>query len=201
MCVCVRAKKSKQTKCKYDIGKLTTHSLQVLKSQFEPLWTKSLLVSRYCASSCFPGGTSGSVCFFGIKCPRFQRSAVRPPRRAANGGVRVSKDAPRRSCLGVYSHFPWNVVSPSPFMITALSLSIEIIALLLEELNHDRSSSLLFLRPGLVSPLSSDSSQEAKDDSRPAADRLGVGCVAGGREWGRPVKWYRNSWLKRGNGR
>lgn len=41
-------------------------------------------------------------------------------------------------------------------MITALSLSIEIITLLLEELNHGRSSSLLFLRPSLISPPSSD---------------------------------------------
>lgn len=29
----------------------------------------------------------------------------------------------------------------------------------------------------------------------------GVGCAAGGRERGRTVKCYRNSWLKRGNGR
>lgn len=76
------------------------------------------------------------------------------------------------------------------FIITALSLSIEIITLLLEELNHDRSSSLFFLSflmLGLVSPLSSDSLQEDDSDaaSRPAADwlkRAGVGCVAGGRE-------------------
>ncbi len=49
----------------------------------------------------------------------------------------------------------------------------------------------------------SDSLQE-EEESRPPADWLtlgGVGCEAGGRERGRAVKCYRNSWLKRGNGR
>lgn len=94
-----------------------------------------------------------------------------------------SERTPRAAHVWVFIlTFP-EVFSLYRFMITALSLSIEIITLLLEELNHDRSSSLLVLRPGLVSPLSSDFSQEEKDDdSRPAADRLGVGCVAGGRE-------------------
>lgn len=104
------------------------------------------------------------------------------------------------SCLGVYSHFPWSVVSLYLFMITARSISIETIALLLEELNHSFGLEL-FLKP-LIS-LSSDYLQEG-EESRPPADWLalgGVGCEAGGRERGRAVKCDRNSWLKRGNGR
>lgn len=52
-------------------------------------------------------------------------------------------------------------------------------------------------------PKSSDCLQEG-EESRSAVHWLtlgGVGCRAGGRERGRTVKCYRNSWLKRGNGR
>lgn len=87
------------------------------------------------------------------------------------------------------------------FMITARSVCTETIVLLPEGLNHNLSFSLLlFLKPSFY--FSSDSLQE--EESWPPADWLrlgGVGCVAGGRERGRAVKCYRNSWLKRGNGR
>lgn len=106
------------------------------------------------------------------------------------------------SCLGVYSHFPWSVVSLYLFMITARSMCTETMGQLLEELNHNSSFSLLhFLKPFFS--ISCDSLQE-EEESWPLADWLtlgGVGCESGGRERGRAVKCYRNSWLKRGNGR
>ena len=111
-------------------------------------------------------------------------------------------DSPACSCLGVYSHFPWSVVSLYLFMITARSVCTETIVLLPEGLNHDPSFSLLLLiKPSFY--FSSGSLQE-EEESWPPADWLrlgGVGCEAGGRERGRAVKCYRNSWQKRGNGR
>lgn len=65
-----------------------------------------------------------------------------------------------------------------------------------------RAESWSLLEP--VFSLFSDSLQEEEEESRPPGDWLtlgGVGCEAGGRERGRAVKCYRNSWLKRGNGR
>lgn len=102
------------------------------------------------------------------------------------------------SCLGVYSHFPWSVVSLYLFMITARSVCIETITLLLEELNHDHSFSLL----AFSQPFDSLTRRRRVTATCRLVNTLGgVGCEAGGRERGRAVKCYRNSWLKRGNGR
>lgn len=63
---------------------------------------------------------------------------------------------------------------------------------------------ITFFSSLFFSPSSDSLQEEEEEESRPPADWLmlgGVGWQAGGRERGRAVKCYRNSWLKRGNGR
>lgn len=101
-------------------------------------------------------------------------------------------------CLGVYSHFPWSV-SLHLFMITACSLYRNNCTV------TRRAESLSLLQP--IAPLFSCLFFLYKKTGVTATCGLvytlvgGVGREVGGREQGRAVKCYRNSWLKRGNDR